>query len=99
MLIDLSLAAPRTTRYSYPEPVDVTEETFNVCGVDQELQDNANALYELLNYELPLDGGSTWINKWVLGLDQTFIDSSNALYELENQDLPISGPATWWNLW
>ena len=64
VLVDISLAAPRTTRYSYPEPVDTTEETFNVCGVDQEFLDNSNALYELLNFDLPLSGTSTWWNLW-----------------------------------
>lgn len=65
VLVDLSLAAPQFTRYSYPVPQDITEETFNVCSVDQDFLDDANDLYKFLNVQLPISGSSTWWNLWV----------------------------------
>lgn len=63
-LIDISLVSPETTKFSYPEPIPVTDVSFNVCELDQEFVDQANALYELLNFDLPSTGDSTWWNIW-----------------------------------
>lgn len=63
-IINLSLAKPEFTRYSYPTPVVVEEGTFNVCTLDQAYIDRANSLYKLLNIDLPSTGDSTWWNLW-----------------------------------
>ena len=64
VLVDLSLAAPQFTKFSYPVPADVEDETFNVCALDQGFIDDSNALYKFLNVQLPLSGESTWWNLW-----------------------------------
>jgi hypothetical protein len=64
-VVNLSLASPQTTNFSYPEPVEQEDITFNVCELDQEFIDNSNALYELLNFDLPETGDETWFNLWV----------------------------------
>ena len=69
-VLDLSIASPESTKFSYPIPQEI-DETFNVCGVDQEFLDQANALYELLNFDLPETGDSTWWNLW--GTDTSYM--------------------------
>ena len=64
VLVDLSLASPQVTRYAYPEPIEEEDLNFNVCSVDDEFINNANALYEFLNFDLPVSGESTWWNTW-----------------------------------
>ena len=64
VLIDLSLAAPQFTKYSYPVPQDSDGEEFNVCSVDQGFIDDSNNLYKFLNIDLPETGDSTWWNLW-----------------------------------
>jgi len=64
VVVDLSLATPRITEYSYPAPIDVDDETFNVCELDQGFIDDSNRLYKFLNIDLPPLGESTWWNLW-----------------------------------
>ena len=63
VLLDLSIASPESTKFSYPIPQEIDSD-FNVCELDQGFIDQSNALYELLNIELPQTGSSTWWNLW-----------------------------------
>lgn len=64
VLVDISLASPQFTKYSYPTPTDPDDNIVNVCQIDQEFIDDSNRLYEYLNIDLPETGDSTWWNLW-----------------------------------
>lgn len=62
-VIDLTLASPELTKYSYPQPL-VLDEEFILCTEEQSFIDQSNELYELLNFDLPISGSSTWWQVW-----------------------------------
>lgn len=64
--LDLSFVYPTMTEYSYtyPTPVVRDDTTFNVCELDQDFVASSNSLYELLNFDLPITGDSTWWKLW-----------------------------------
>ena len=62
-LLDLTLATPSLTEFSYPMPRNLRD-GFTVCGGMSQYADSANTLYELLNLDLQRFGISTWYNLW-----------------------------------
>ena len=47
--------------YSYPTP---PEGNVELCGDEQTIIEFKNKLYYLINFQLPVYGDLTWINKW-----------------------------------
>lgn len=84
----LSIFIPSQVTDTYEYPIGVEPELSVTCDL-LDLIANANEMYELLNFDLPFTGESTWYDV------TQFIIDSDTVYSVTNFGIPDGGTIPW----